>query len=106
MDGPETVIRDREFWTHCTDFAMSPLKIPFSGGWSGPQRTSFWVPLNRWALKLSSISWPASSKKMNGFHQIPALSSSKKKCTVGKTTTDNYDIDFKGYFFSLPKKAS
>ncbi len=43
------------------------LKITFIEGWSGPQRTSFWVPLNRWALKLSSISWPASSKNMNGF---------------------------------------
>ncbi len=68
------------------------------GGWA-PYRTSFWVPFNRWALKLSSISWPASSKNMNGFHQLPALSPSKKTFTVGKTNTDNNDINF-GVFFS------
>ncbi len=40
----------------CTDFAIGPLKITFSGGGRAPQRTSFWAPVNRWALKLSSIS--------------------------------------------------
>ncbi len=49
------------------------------------ERTSFWFPFNRWALKLSSISWPAYSKNMNGFHQLPALPPSKKTFTVGKT---------------------
>ncbi len=68
--------------------------------WSSPQRTSFWDPLNRWALKLSSISSPASSKNMNGFHQLPALSPSKKTFTVGKTNTDNNDIEFWGICFS------
>ncbi len=59
------------------------------GGGQAPYRTSFWVPFNRWALKLSSISWPASSKNMNGFHQLPALSPSKKTFTVGKTMNKN-----------------
>ncbi len=69
-----------EFWALCTDFATGPLKITFSGGWSqnhiqcgmvskshsvggglkitfsvwdgqAPQRTSFWVPLIRWAVR-------------------------------------------------------
>ncbi len=79
-------------WAHCTDFAVGPLKITFSGGRSGPQRTSFWVSLNRWALKLSSISWPASSKNMNGLHLLPALLPSKNTCTVGKPNTDNNQI--------------
>ncbi len=43
---------------------------------------------------------PDSSKNMNGFHQLPALSPSKKKFIVGKTNTDNNDIDFWGFFFS------
>ncbi len=54
---------------------------------------------NRWALKLSSISWAASSKNMNDFHQLPALSPSKKTFTVGKTKTDNNDIEFWGLIF-------
>ncbi len=37
---------------------------------------------------------------MNGFHQLPALSPSKKTFTVGKTNTDNNDIEFWGFFFS------
>ncbi len=37
---------------------------------------------------------PASSKNMNGFHQLPALSPSKKTFTVGKANTDNNDIEF------------
>ncbi len=89
-------------WAHCTDFAVGPLKITISGGRSGPQRTSFWVSLNRWALKLSSISWPASSKNMNGLHLLPALAPSKNTCTVGKPNTDNNQIEFGGFFFSLP----
>ncbi len=40
---------------------------------------------------IALISCPASSKNMNGFHQLPALSPSKKTCTVGKTNTDNND---------------
>ncbi len=64
------------------------------------ERTSFWFPFNRWALKLSSISWPAYSKNMNGFHQLPALSPSKKTFTVGKTNTDNNYIEFRGFFLS------
>ncbi len=79
MDGPETVI--------C--------------GGRAPQRAWFWVSLNRWALKLSSISWPASSKNMKGFHQLRALSPSKKTFTVGKTNTDNNDIEFGGFFSLL-----
>ncbi len=43
---------------------------------------------------IALISWPASSKNMNGFHQLPALSPSKKTCTVGKTNTDNNDTEF------------
>ncbi len=84
MDGPETVIAlsavARNSGPIALIFLWAPskshsvgggLKITFSGGWSGPQRTSFWA-----ALKLYSISWPVSSKNMNGFHQPPALSPS------------------------------
>ncbi len=67
-----------EFWAHCTDFAMYPLKITFSGGWlDPPENIVLDLGLNRWALKLSFISKPASSKNMNCFHQLPALSRSK-----------------------------
>ncbi len=79
-----------------------PSKSHSVRGGCAPQRTSFWVPFNRWALKLSSISWPASSKNTNGFHQLPALSASKKTFTIGKTNTDNNHIDFWG-FFNSPK---
>ncbi len=44
---------------------------------------------------------PASSKNMNGFHQLSALSPSKKIFTVRKTNTDNNDI-----FFLSQKQAS
>ncbi len=90
-------------WAHCTDFAVGPLKITFSGGRSGPQRTSFWVSLNRWALKLSSISWPASSKNMNGLHLLPALAPSKNTCTVGKPNTDNNQIKSNQITFHSPQ---
>ncbi len=77
---------------------MGPLKITISGGWLGPPEN---IVLGRRALKLSSISWPASSKNINGFHQLPALSPSKNTFTVGKTNTDNNHIEFlEG--FSLP----
>ncbi len=79
MDGPETVI------------ALSVVARN-----SGPIAL---ILLNRWALKLSSISWPASSKNMNSFHQLPSLSPSKKTFTVEKTNTDNNYIEFWGFFF-------
>ncbi len=76
-----------------------PSKSHSVWGCRAPQKTLFWVPLNRWALKLSSISWLASSKNMNSFHQLPSLSPSKKTFTVEKTNTDNNDIEFWGFFF-------
>ncbi len=60
------------------------------------------IALSAVVKKLSSISWPASSKNMNGFHQLPALSPSKNTFTVGKTNTDNNHIEFGG-FLSSPK---
>ncbi len=57
------------------------------GGGRDPQRTSFWVPFNHCAPKLSSISWPALS-----------ISPSKKTFTVGKTNADNKYITFWGFF--------
>ncbi len=77
-------------------WGLSKTHVVGGGGGQAPHRTSFWAPLNRWALNLSSISYrlkPASSKNMNGFHQLPAPSPSKKAFIVGKTNTDNNDID-------------
>ncbi len=88
MDGPETVIAlsavARNFGPIALICYGLPSKSHSVGGGQAPQRTSFWVPLKRWALNLSSISWPASSKNMNGFPQLPALSPSKKTFTVEK----------------------
>jgi len=39
---------------------------------------------------------------MNGFYQLPALSPSKNTFTLGKTNTDNNDIEF-GDFSSILK---
>jgi len=93
VDGPATVIAVNAVARNSGMILLwGPLKITFSGGGRAPQRTLFWAPLNPRALKLSSICWPASSKNVNGFHQLPALSPSKKTFTVGKTNTDNNDI--------------
>ncbi len=96
MYGPETVIAHSVVARNSGLIALillwGPSKLHSVGGSQ--------VPLNRWALKLSSISWPASSKNMNGFHQLPALSPSKNTFTVGKTNTDNNDIEFGGFFLS------
>ncbi len=70
VDGPETVIA---------------LSVVASN--SGPI-AEFPPPHSPSPPKLSSISWPAPSKNINGFHQLPALSPSKKTFTVGKTNTD------------------
>ncbi len=80
--------------------------IWFDLGGRAPQRTLFWVPLKCWALKLPSISWPASSKNMNDFHQLPALSPYKNTFIVEKTNTDNNDIEFFWDFFLSQQQAS
>ncbi len=79
-----------------------PLKITFSGGCqapsehrSGPSQLLGSQPLLHLLARLK----PASSKNMNGFHQLPALSPSKKAFIVGKTNTENYDFEFLGIFF-------
>ncbi len=68
MDGPETVIALSAVARNSGPIALillwGPLKsqtVVVVVGGGGGQQTSFWVPLIRWALKLSSISWPASS---------------------------------------------
>ncbi len=48
----------------------------------------------------------ASSKNMNGFHQLPALSPSKKSFIVGKTNTDNNDIDIHDIISPPQQQAS
>ncbi len=99
MHEPETMISLSAVARNSGSIALillcGPLKITFRD-----LGQAFWVPLNHWALKLFSISWPASSKNMNGFHQLPALSPSKNTFTVGKTNTDNNDITFWGFVFS------
>ncbi len=81
-----------------------PLKITFSGGVVRPPAN---IVLGRSQplgsqplLHLLARLKPASSKNMNGFHQLPALSPSKKAFIVGKTNTENYDFEFLGIFFS------
>ncbi len=86
MDGPETMIA-------LSAVAMGPLKITFSGGWSGPPENIVLgrsQPLGSQPLiHVMARLKPASSKNMNGFHQLPVLSPSKKTFIVGKTNTDN-----------------
>ncbi len=102
MDEPETMIALSALARNSGPIALILLWVPLKshsvGGGQDPPESI--VLANHWALKLSSISWPASSKNMNGFHQLPALSPSKNTFTVGKTNTDNNDITFWGFFFS------
>ncbi len=90
MDGPETVIALSAVARNSGPFAVillwGPIKIRFSGGCSGPTEH---IVLGRSQplgsqplLHLLAGLKPASSKNMNGFHQLPALSPSKKTCTV------------------------
>ncbi len=71
------------------------------GGGRAPKRTSFWIPPlgSQPLLHLLAGLKLASSKSMNSFHQLPALSPSKNACTVGKTNTDNSDIEFYLFIF-------
>ncbi len=78
MDGRETVIAPstvvRNFGLFELILLWAPSKSYSVGCDQAPQS---------WALKLSSISWPASSKNMNSFHQLPALSPFKKTTVKG-----------------------
>ncbi len=75
MDGRETVIAPS---TVVRNFGLFELILLWA-----PSKSHSVGGLKRWALKLSSISWPASSKNMNSFHQLPALSPFKKTTVKG-----------------------
>ncbi len=108
MDGPETMIALSAVARNSGPIALillwCLLKITFSGGWSGPTENIVLGPSqplgSQPLLHVMARLKPASSKNMNGFHQLPALSPSKKTFTVGKTNTDNNDIEFWGILFS------
>ncbi len=103
MDGPETMIALSAVARNSGPIALillrGSLKITFSGGWSGPPVNVILgpsKPLDYQPL-LHLLTWlkSASSKNMIGFHQLPTLSPSKK--TLGKTNTDNNDIELFGF---------
>ncbi len=50
-----------EFWAHCTDFAVGPLKITFSGGWSGPTENIVLTLLHLLACLIQKYEWFSSA---------------------------------------------
>ncbi len=74
MDGPETMIA---LGPIALILLWGPLKITFSGG-SGPPANIDMGPSqplgSQPLLHVMARVKPASSKNMNGFHQLPALS--------------------------------
>ncbi len=105
MDGPETMIALSAVARNSGPIALillwGLLKIIFSWGWSGPPENIVLGPSQTLAFLLHVLTRlkPASSKNINCFHQHPALSPSKKTFTVGKTNTDNNNIECLGIFF-------
>ncbi len=85
VDGPETVIALSVVASNSGPIAESPPPLP-------PPQTF-----------LHLLACPI--KNIHGFHQLPALSPSKKTFTVGKTNTDKNEIEF-GEFFLYPKKQA
>ncbi len=88
MDGLDTMIALSAIVRNYGPIALILLwgKITFSGGWSGPPEN---IVLGRSQplgshplLHVMARVKPASSKNMNGFHQLPVLSPSKKAFTV------------------------
>ncbi len=102
MDEPETGIALSAVVRNSGLIALILLKITFSGGWSGPKENIVLDPQllgSQPLLHLLAGLKLASSKSMNSFHQLPALTPSKNTFTVGKTNTDNSDIYIYIYIF-------
>ncbi len=102
MDGPKTMnalsVVDSNSG-HCTDFAMGSPQNHIQRGVVGPPANIVLDPSQQLGSQPLLHIKPASSKNMTGFHQLPALSPSKNTFTVGKSNTDNNDIEYFGIFF-------
>ncbi len=103
MDGPETVIALSAVGRNSGPIALillwGPLKITFIEGWSGPPDYIVLGPSQPLGSQTLLYILACLIQKCEWFPSASSfISPSKKTFTVGKTNTDNNDIEFGGFF--------